>query len=168
MIAMWKFSITRLSALAVVIGLALFLPGVHAQDQSTQKLRKYKAPPPSATIEVIVLKAANGKPVENAAVIFHPIEGDRDKGGMEIKTNEDGKALIDVIPIGDLVRLQIIAKGFKTYGGDFKVDKDRISMEVRLSRPGEQFSIYKNGSGPDGSAQQSAPDPSGGQKPQPK
>ena len=63
---------------------------------------------------------------------------------MELKTNEDGKAMIDVIPIGDTVRLQVIAKGFKTYGQDFKVDKASLTMEVRMKRPGEQYSIYKN------------------------
>ena len=166
MIAMCKTFTARFSALALLIGLALIFPGVHAQDQSTQKLRKYKAPPPSATIEVIVLRGANGKPVENAAVIFHPIEGDRDRGGMEIKTNEDGKAIINVIPIGDTVRMQVIARGYQTYGSDFKVDKDRISMEVHLSRPGEQYSVYKDH--PDGSGQQNGQEQSGDQKPQPK
>ena len=37
---------------------------------------------------------------------------------MELKTNEDGKAIIDVIPIGDTVRLQVIANGFQTYGAE--------------------------------------------------
>ena len=35
---------------------------------------------------------------------------------MELKTNEDGKTIIDVLPIGDTVRLQIIASGFQTSG----------------------------------------------------
>ena len=61
---------------------------------------------------------------------------------MELKTNEDGKAMIDVIPIGDTVRLQIIAKGFQTYGEEFKIDRPEISMEIRMKRPGEQYSIY--------------------------
>ena len=44
---------------------------------------------------------------------------------MELKSNEDGKTIIDVLPIGDTVRLQIIAKGFQTYGQDYKIDKPR-------------------------------------------
>ena len=164
---MFKLSTARLFALASAIALALLLPGVHAQDQSTQKLRKYKAPPPAATIEVTVLKASNGKPIENAAVIFRPIEGDRDRGGMELKTNSDGKATIDVIPIGDTIRLHIIAKGFQTYGEDFKVDKERMSMEVRLKRPGEQFSVYKDSNGTSSTAPpQTGQSPSGNQSPQ--
>jgi hypothetical protein len=125
---------------------------LHAQDNTgapqdnnspNRWTRKYKAPPQASRIQVIILKDDNGKPVENAAVIFHPIQGDKDKGSLELKSNEDGKAIIDVIPIGDTVRLQIIANGFQTYGGDYKIDKPEVSLEVRMKRPGAQYSIYK-------------------------
>jgi hypothetical protein len=134
---------SRHSARLACAGLVIFSLALYAQDNG-QRGRKYKAPPPSSRIQVTVLKADTGKPIENASVIFHPIEGDKDKGGMELKTNEDGKALIDVIPVGDTVRLQVIANGFQTYGGDYKVDKTEMSMEVRMNRPGHQYSIYKN------------------------
>ena len=62
---------------------------------------------------------------------------------MELKSNEDGKAIIDVLPIGETVRLQIIAKGFQTYGQDYKIEKSEMAIEVRMKRPGEQYSIYK-------------------------
>ncbi len=115
-----------------------------AQDKTTSRGRKYKAPMDTARIEVTVLRDVNGKPIENAAVIFHPIEGEKSKGNMELKTNEDGKAMIDVLPMGDTVRLQIIAKGFQTYGEDFKIEKSEMTREIRLKRPGEQYSIYKD------------------------
>ena len=140
---MFKRPIFRLCIVLTGVCLGLILLA-QAQDQQSRKGRKYKAPPPSSSITVTVLKADTGAPVQNAAVIFHPIEGDKDKGGMELKTNEDGKALIDVIPVGDTVRLQVIAHGFQTYGGDYKVDKTEMSMEVRLNRPGKQYSIYQN------------------------
>jgi hypothetical protein len=130
-----------LLAPAALLSSSLLLP---AQDASTQHLRKYKAPPLSAHIEVTVVKDFNGKPIEDAHVIFHPIEGDKDKGYLELKTNEDGKAIIDVLPVGDTVRMQIIANGYQTYGQDYKVDKDEMSMEIRMKRPGAQYSIYKN------------------------
>ena len=119
---------------------------LHSQDDKSQHLRKYKVPPPSARIEVTVVKDFNGKPIVDAHVIFHPIHGDKDTGYLELKTNEDGKALIDVIPIGDTVRMQIIANGYQTYGGDYKVDKSEMSMEIRMKRPGAQYSIYKDNS----------------------
>jgi hypothetical protein len=133
----------------VVLSVLLFpAAGLHAQDDSSNTgnrwTRKYKAPPPSSRISVTVLKDDNGKPIENAAVIFHPIQGDKDKGYMELKSDEDGKAVIDVIPVGDTVRLQVIANGFQTYGGDYKIDKPEMSMQVRMKRPGAQYSIYNN------------------------
>jgi 5-hydroxyisourate hydrolase-like protein (transthyretin family) len=142
---MLRRSLLRISLFLAISGLAVTAIDLHAQDDSGKWTRKYKTPPASARIEVTILKAANGKPIENAAVIFHPIEGDSDKGALELKTNEDGKAIIDVIPIGDTVRLQVIAHGFQTYGQDYKIDKTEMSMEVRMKRPGQQYSIYKNG-----------------------
>ncbi len=129
---------------APIVALSLSLALLPAAAQDSNRGRKYQAPPPSATIRVTVLRDSDGKPLENVAVIFHPIEGERDKGGMEVKTNEDGKALIDVIPIGDTVRMQIFASGYQTYGEDYKVDKAEIAKEVRMKRPGAQYSTYKN------------------------
>jgi hypothetical protein len=134
MISMDRRNFFRCWLCIAVIGLCASSVG------SAQRGRKYKAPPPTAKVEVSVLRDSDGKPIENAAVIFHAIS---EKGNMELKSNEDGKAVIDVLPIGDTVRLQIIAKGFQTYGQDYKVDKDEMAIEVRMKRPGEQYSIYK-------------------------
>ncbi len=129
----------RFAFLMGVLSLVASLFSASAQD-SSRRGRKYKAPPPTAKVEISVLRDSDGKPIENAAVIFHTVS---EKGNMELKTNEDGKTLIDVLPIGDTVRLQIIAKGFQTYGQDYKLDKDQVAIEVRMKRPGEQYSIYK-------------------------
>jgi hypothetical protein len=137
-----RFSVVCASICLIGCSVAL-----RAQDESTQHLRKYKTPPPSARIEVTVIRDTNGKPIEDAHVIFHPIEGDKDKGYLELKTDEDGKATINVIPIGDTVRMQIIANGYQTYGQDYKVDKSEMSMEIRMKRPGAQYSIYKDNTG---------------------
>jgi uncharacterized membrane protein YgcG len=152
------------------IGLAVCSLALRAQNDNYHG-RKYKEPPPSAHIEVTVMKDFNGKPISNAHVIFHPTEGDKDQGSLEVKTNEDGKAVIDVIPIGDTVTLQVIADGYQTYGQSYKIDKPEMTMDVRLKRPGGQYTIYKNpgsnsGSGSGGSSNSSpnAPPPaSGGQ-----
>jgi hypothetical protein len=141
--AMFQRKSLRFYGLVAGVTLAAGLLQASAQQQTTRG-RKYKVPPPSSRIEVTVIRDVSGKPIEAAAVIFHPMEGESDKGAMEIKTNQDGKAMIDVIPVGDTVRLQVIAKGFQTYGQDYKIDKAEMTMEVRLKRPGEQYSIYKN------------------------
>jgi hypothetical protein len=147
---MLRRPLIRLTVSLAVLGFVASSTGLGAQDNGSNQdsgnkwSRKYKVPPQSSRIAITIVKDVNGKPIENAAVIFHPIEGDHDKGALELKTNEDGKAIIDVIPIGDTVRLQVIARGFQTYGRDYKVDKAEMSMEVRMKRPGEQYSIYKN------------------------
>ncbi len=135
---------------------------LRAQQDDSHHGRKYKAPPLSSRIEITVVRDYNGKPIRDAHVIFHPIEGDKDKGSLELKTNEDGKALINVIPIGDTVRLQVIANGFQTYGQDFKIDKLEILMEVRLKRPGQQYSVYNNSSANSGSGNNSGTDNNSG------
>ena len=125
---MFRRSLLRLGVFVAGFAMAISALYISAQQDDSHRGRKYKAPPPSARIEVTIVRASSGKPIQSAAVIFHPIEGDRDKGGMELKTNEDGKAMIDVIPIGDTVRLQVIADGFQTYGQDFKVDKASLTL----------------------------------------
>ena len=140
---MLRRSLFPLIVFVAGLGLVASSLAAHGQDDSTKRGRKYKSPPPTARIEVTILKDVNGKPIENAAVVFHPMEGEKDKGNMELKTNEDGKTIIDVLPIGDTVRMQIIAKGFQTFGDDYKVDQAQMAIDIRMKRPGEQYSIYK-------------------------
>jgi len=128
-------SLTIAVALVAVSGI-----GLSAQD-SAHRGRKYKPPPPTSRIEVSVVRDTDSKPIENAAVIFQLIG---EKGNMELKTNEDGKSIIDVLPTGSKMRLQIIAKGYQTYGQEYTIDKTDLSFGIRLKRPGEQYSIYKN------------------------
>ena len=115
----------------------------HAQDDNSHRGRKYKAPPPTAHFQITVLRATTGKPIENAAVIFHPLADGKDNGNMELKTNDEGKTTLDLLEIGSNVRVQIIAPGFQTYGQDYKIDKDNIVVEVKLKRPAKQYSIYE-------------------------
>ena len=128
-------SLTIAVAFIAVSGISL-----SGQD-SAHRGRKYKPPPPTSRIEVTVLRDTDSKPVENAAVIFQLIG---EKGNMELKTNEDGKSVIDVLPTGSKMRLQIIAKGYQTYGQEYMIDKSEMAFGIRLKRPGEQYSIYKN------------------------
>lgn len=114
-----------------------------ASGQEERHGRKYKTPPPASHIEITVLKAANGKPVANAAVIFHPLDKEnQNQGNMEIKTNRDGIATLDVIPVGDTILLQVIADGFQTYGENFTIEGDSKQITVKLNRPAGQYSAY--------------------------
>jgi hypothetical protein len=112
--------------------------------QKWERGRKYKPPPATCNITVTVIKATNGKPVENAAVIFHPIDDKgKDQGGMELKSDEDGKAKLDVIPIGDTLRLQVIAPGYQTFGNDYKITTASREITIKLRHPARQYSIYQ-------------------------
>jgi hypothetical protein len=142
MVSMFRRFPLLTTVVAAGLGLAIGSFTLSAQD-TDKRGRKYKAPPVTARVEITILRDFNSKPIENAAVVFHPMEGEKDKGNMELKTNEDGKTVIDVLPMGDTVRLQVIAKGFQTYGQDFKIDKAEMALEIKLKRPGEQYSIYK-------------------------
>jgi len=66
--------------IVVVAGFGLVASSLVAsgQDDTSKRGRKYKSPPPTARIEVTILKDINGKPIENAAVVFHPMEGEKD------------------------------------------------------------------------------------------
>jgi hypothetical protein len=73
---------------------------------------------------------------------------------MELKTNEDGKVTIDVIPVGDGLRLQVLASGYQTFGNDYDLPGDSKDIQVKLSRPQKQYSIYESRPGQNGQGNQ--------------
>jgi len=119
----------------------------HGQDDTSPRGRKYKAPPPTSHIEILVVKGFNGKPIPNAAVIFHPVKDGRDEGNLEIKTDPDGKAIIDVIPTGSTVTLQVIASGFATHAEEFVLSDPSKNILVKMLRPQAQISVYEDNRG---------------------
>ena len=95
-------------ALLVMAGISL------SAQEKTRRGRKYKPPPPTSKVEITVVRASDSKPIENAAVIFH-VDMDGDKGNMELKTNEDGKSVIDVLPIGSVEMVSKPSAAFKIH-----------------------------------------------------
>lgn len=100
---------------------------------------------PMSDLRFVVVKDYNGKPVRNAAVVLHPVNrgGRQSKGGMELKTDNDGRTNIDGIPYGPL-RVQVLAPGFQTFGEDYQIDKPQLEITVKLKRPGGQYSVEGN------------------------
>ena len=96
-----------------------------------------------ATINVLVVKDENGKPVRNAAVILHPVRksGKQKNEGLETKTDKDGKCSIDSIPYGKL-RIQVISPGRQTYGEDFDINQPQQDITIKLKPPQDQYTIY--------------------------
>lgn len=100
---------------------------------------------PMSDLKFLVVKDYNGKPVRNAAVVLHPVKknGKQSLGGLELKTDNDGKTNIDGIPYGPL-RVQVLAPGFQTYGEDYEINKPELQITVKLKRPTGQYSALGN------------------------
>jgi hypothetical protein len=143
------------SGLPLAAAVLLLFPSAFAQQHG--RGRKYKPPPPTCAITVTVLRADNQKPVENAAVVFHPQKDGKDDGNMELKTNEDGKVSLNVIPVGSLLRLQVVANGFQTYGKDYDLPGDSRDITIKLNKPQRQYSIYESHPSNDGGQATSKP-----------
>jgi hypothetical protein len=100
---------------------------------------------PMSDLRFVVVRDYNGKPVRNAAVVLHPLnrKGKQARGGLELKTDGEGRTSIDGIPYGPL-RVQVLAPGFQTFGEDYKIDKPELEITVKLKRPGGQYSVYED------------------------
>jgi hypothetical protein len=96
-----------------------------------------------ALLKFVVLRDYNGKPVRNAGVVMHPVNksGKQSRGGLELKTDAEGKASFDGVPYGKL-RVQVLAPGFQTFGQDYEVNQPEMEITVKLKRPQQQYSIY--------------------------
>ena len=97
----------------------------------------------ASNLHFTVVKDDNNKPVRNASVILHPVnkDGSQSKGGFQIKTDAEGKALSEGIPYG-VLRVQVVAPGLQTFGDDYQIDKSEMEIEIRLKRPSDQLSVY--------------------------
>ena len=111
-----------------------------------------------SSLSFVVLKDDTGKPIRNAAVVLHPVgqHGKQAKGGFELKTDNEGKTHFDGIPYGTL-RVQVIADGFQTFGGDYNVNQAALEITIRLKRPQGQYSIYDKHDGSGGSDSSTPP-----------
>ena len=95
-------------------------------------------------IKITVLKAENGKPVRNAAVVLHQVssKGKQEGGGLNLKTNGEGETTYSGVPYGRL-RIQVIAQGLQTYGDDLEITQPAHEFVVKMKPPQKQYSIYE-------------------------
>jgi hypothetical protein len=114
----------------------------------------------TALLNFQVIRDYNGKPVRNASVVMHPVhkDGKQAKGGLQIKTDAEGKASFDGAPYGKL-RVQVLAQGFQTFGADYDIDKPTLEITVKMKRPAGQYSIYEEHPGETKDAKPAEPDP---------
>ena len=138
-----RLQLPRFLNLRAIVGvaLALLMLAVGAAAQRDRRAEEE----PTAAINFLVLKDDNGKPVRNAAVIMHPVNshGKQQRGGMELKTDSEGKSSFDGVPYGKL-RVQVLAQGFQTFGEDYDVNQAKIDLTIKLKRPQGQYSVYED------------------------
>ncbi len=149
---MLSMLLRRLSSFVLLSGLVWSAAAAPAQDDSSRRHgRKYKAPPPTSHIDVYVIKQATGKPVVNAAVVFRATRNGKDEGNLEVKTDPDGKAAIDVITTGSNLQVQVIADGLATFADSYQVDEPSREIHIAMLKPREQVSAYQDTSGQESS-----------------
>ena len=104
--------------------------------------------PPMARLRIEV-RSFNDKPVDRASVIVRFVEG-RSVAKLgrkvtthwELRTNQEGIARIPSIPQGK-VQVQVIAKGYQTFGETFQVDQEEKTIAVKLNAPQPQYSVHQ-------------------------
>jgi hypothetical protein len=135
-LAMKKMSFIAAGTLALALGVSGLLVPVSAEKKPVI---------PEALVNFVVLKDDNGKPIHNAGVVMHPVndKGKQSRGGLELKTDVDGKASFDGVPYGKL-RIQVLAHGFQTFGEDYDVNQPTLEIMVKMKRPAGQYSIYED------------------------
>jgi hypothetical protein len=91
----------------------------------------------------------NGKPVERASVVVRFVEGrsalklgKKVVKHWEMRTNQEGLASIPELPQGKLL-VQVIAKGYQTFGNTFEVEEEEKTIEVKLNPPQPQYSAHQ-------------------------
>ena len=127
----------KLGLAVIVVGLCL---GALAQNAGNQKKETQ-----ASDLSISVIRDTNGKPIRNALVVLHPVDedGKQDSGGINLKTDMEGSTGYQGLPYGKL-RVQVIARGFQTYGEDFDINQPKQAIVVKLKPPAGQFSIYDN------------------------
>jgi len=124
----------------IAIGIVLLLGlGLAWQAAAQDEEEQY------ASLSFVVVRDYNGKPVKNASVIMHPVnkKGTQLRSGFQLKTNSEGKTAYNGVPYG-MLRVQVLAQGFQTYGEDYDINKPEMEITVKLKRPQEQYSVYED------------------------
>jgi hypothetical protein len=126
--------------LVLACALLLSLPAFAQDDKNKNKDDDLG---PVAALNFLVCRDAGGKPVRNAVVVLHEVneKGQQAKGGVELKTDLEGKASYDGVPYGK-IRVQVLASGFQTFGADYDVNQPTIEISIGLKRPQRQYSVY--------------------------
>jgi len=103
---------------------------------------------PMTRIKVAV-KTQSGKPVDRASVIVKFLEspnllklGKRTPVRWEVRTNQEGEVKVPELPQGK-IQIQVIAKGYQTFGQVFDISDEEKTVEIKLNPPQQQYSAHQ-------------------------
>jgi hypothetical protein len=113
------------------------------QDKLADSKKDSKPSDPTTTKLRIHVVSADDKPVSNASVyVRFPVAGGlfhKDKlAELNLKTNEDGSVKVPDIPRGKIL-IQVVAKGWKTYGKWHEIDTEAMTVEIKLEPPAHWY-----------------------------
>jgi hypothetical protein len=95
----------------------------------------------------VVVTNQDGRPVNRADVIVRFGGGSKTNPkkkmhtAWELHSTTLGVAEVPEMPKG-LIQVQVIAKGYQTFGHTFEVAEDERTIEVKLSPPQPQYSAH--------------------------
>ena len=97
------------------------------------------------TVEV---KSLTGRPVDRASVVVRFVSGHsivklgkKIRTTWEVRTNQEGVVKVPTVPQGKIL-VQVIAKGYQTFGQTFDVSEEEKTIEIKLSPPQAQYSSH--------------------------
>jgi hypothetical protein len=96
----------------------------------------------------IVLKDQAGKPVDHGSVVVRFVQGHSVvklgkavRTTFELRSNQEGEARIPSIPQGKIL-VQVIAKGFQTFGQTFDIAEEEKTLDITLNPPQQQYTAH--------------------------
>ena len=96
----------------------------------------------------IVVKTKADKPIDRASVVVRFVEGHSVvklgkaiRTTFELRTNQEGETQVPSIPQGK-IRIQVIAKGYQTFGQIYDVTEDEKKIEIALNPPQQQYTAH--------------------------
>ena len=98
----------------------------------------------------IAVKTLSGKPIDRADVILHwnanpkhprSSFGRKVRTQFEVRSNQEGMANFPSVPQGS-IRIQIIAKGYQTFGQVYDIDEEEKTIEVKMNPPQQQYTSH--------------------------
>jgi uncharacterized GH25 family protein len=97
----------------------------------------------------IEVRTLEDKPIDRASVIVRfegrsitKLGGKKLKTSWEMRTNQEGVVSIPPLPQG-LIQVQVIAKGYQTYGEKIEVNEEEKTIAVQLKPPQSQYSAHQ-------------------------